>query len=122
MSNVRNHEQVERFRRKQFQQIGIGAEAAFHYRRPAERGVTRANRDHVTILFGGLTLNHEALVQAGMEGLGYKVQRLPTPTRMDCQVGKEYCNPGQCNPSLLYRRHADQLPQIAPGRAGTERR
>jgi predicted nucleotide-binding protein (sugar kinase/HSP70/actin superfamily) len=72
-----------------------------HYRRPPERPLTRAARGQVTILFGGLTGCHEFLVEAGMQGLGYRVQRLPTPTRTDCQTGKEYCNPGQCNPSYF---------------------
>lgn len=101
MSELQHRELLEKFRRRQLQEHGLGAEAAPQYRRPVERPVTRAGRDQVTILFGGLTLGHEVLIQAGMEGLGYRVQRLPTPTKMDCQVGKEYCNPGQCNPSYF---------------------
>jgi predicted nucleotide-binding protein (sugar kinase/HSP70/actin superfamily) len=72
-----------------------------HYRRPAERPLAPAARGQVTILFGGLTVHHESLIEAAMAGLGYRVQRLPTPTRTDCQTGKEYCNPGQCNPSYF---------------------
>ncbi len=72
-----------------------------YYRRPIERPLTRAARGQVTILFGGLTRYHESLIEAGVSGLGYRVQRLPTPTRTDCQTGKEYCNPGQCNPSYF---------------------
>lgn len=101
MNSVRHSELLEGFHRKQLEEHGVKTETVRHYRRPDERPVTRAQRQQVTILFGGLTLAHESLVQAGMEGLGYKVQRLPTPTKMDCQVGKEFCNPGQCNPSYF---------------------
>ena len=101
MDNLCDRDRVDRFRRKQLQEHGLAGETVQQYRRPAEWPLTRAARGHVTILFGGLTLPHEALIQAGMEGLGYQVQRLPTPTKMDCQVGKEYCNPGQCNPSYF---------------------
>jgi len=72
-----------------------------HYRRPRERSSVRGRRDQVTVLFGGLTRRHEALIEAAIEGLGYKVRALPTPTKADCQTGKEYCNPGQCNPSYF---------------------
>lgn len=101
MGNLRDYEQVERFRRKQLQDHGLAGEAVEQYRRPAERPVNRAARGQVTILFGGLTRPHETLIQAGMEGLGYQVQRLPTPSKSDCQTGKEYCNPGQCNPNYF---------------------
>lgn len=101
MDNLQDRDRVDRFRRNQLLERGLAGERVQQYRRPVERPLTRAARGQVTILFGGLTLPHEALIQAGMEGLGYQVQRLPTPTKMDCQVGKEYCNPGQCNPSYF---------------------
>jgi predicted nucleotide-binding protein (sugar kinase/HSP70/actin superfamily) len=101
MIDLRHRELVEGFRRKQLHENGLTADSAPHYRRPAERPISRAGRDQLTILFGGLTRSHEQIIQAGMRGLGYRVQRLPTPTRADCQVGKEYCNPGQCNPSYF---------------------
>jgi predicted nucleotide-binding protein (sugar kinase/HSP70/actin superfamily) len=101
MGNLRDRDRVDRFRRKQLLEQGLAGEAVRQYRRPVERPLTRAARGQVTILFGGLTLPHETLIQAGMQGLGYRMQRLPTPTKMDCQAGKEYCNPGQCNPSYF---------------------
>lgn len=72
-----------------------------HYRRPEERPFTREERDRVTLLFGGLTKRHEVLIQAAVEGLGYKVAILPTPGRTDYCAGREYCNKGQCNPSYF---------------------
>jgi predicted nucleotide-binding protein (sugar kinase/HSP70/actin superfamily) len=82
-------------------------EAAFkrrpgrHYRRPEERPFTREERERVTLLFGGLTRRHERLIQATVEGLGYKVVMLPIPGRADYCTGREFCNKGQCNPSYF---------------------
>jgi len=70
-----------------------------HFRRPVERDVTRPERDNVTFLWGGLTARHEALITAAMQGLGYRVQLLPTPTKADFQTGREYGNNGMCNPA-----------------------
>jgi len=76
--------------------MGIG-----HYIRPVERPFTRAERERVTCLFGGLTARHDALILAAFRGLGYRGARIPTPTKADFQTGKEYCNPGMCNPAYF---------------------
>jgi predicted nucleotide-binding protein (sugar kinase/HSP70/actin superfamily) len=68
------------------------------YRRPVERPFTRAERGHVTLVFGSLSEAHDRLLKATLQGLGYRADRLPTPSRGDLQVGREYCNAGQCNP------------------------
>src|SRR5678816_1435830 len=70
-----------------------------HFRRPEERPFTRAERDRVTLLFGGLTMRHESLLLAALRGLGYRVALIPTPCKADFQAGKEYGNNGQCNPT-----------------------
>lgn len=79
----------------------LADEPARHFRRPTERAFTREQRGQVTVLFGGLTVRHEQLIDAGMEGLGYKVQVVPTPVKADFQAGKEYGNNGQCNPTYF---------------------
>ena len=43
---------------------GLASEPIAHFRRAAERPFTAAERDHVTILYGGLTRTHERLIQA----------------------------------------------------------
>lgn len=78
-----------------------GLPEVHHFRRPLERPFLAHERDQVTILFGGLTSNHEALIQAGFQGNGYRCERLPTPDAAACQLGKEYGNNGQCNPSYF---------------------
>jgi predicted nucleotide-binding protein (sugar kinase/HSP70/actin superfamily) len=72
-----------------------------HFRRPVERPFTRSEREHVTLLFGGLTMRHDLLLLAGLEGLGYRVAHIPVPRKADFQAGKEYGNNGQCNPTYF---------------------
>ncbi len=83
------------------QRAGLASSATEQYRLPPERPFTAAERDHVTILFGGLTERHEQLIQATFESCGYRAQRLPPPDLGACLVGKQYCNNGVCNPAYF---------------------
>lgn len=58
-------------------------------------------RDHTTILVSGLTMAHDKFVQAGLEGLGYKIKALDCPDNESLQFGKEFGNRGQCNPTYF---------------------
>ena len=84
-------------------QAAGGAErpAFNHYRRPIERPFTAEERGRVTILFGGLTSKHEELLRAVFEGAGYLCDVLPAPDLSACQLGREYGNVGQCNPTYF---------------------
>ena len=72
-----------------------------HFRRPAEHPFTADQRERTTILFGGLTAAHERLIEAVFHGSGYRCRRLPSPTLAAFHLGREYCNPGQCNPTYF---------------------
>jgi len=72
-----------------------------HYKQPVEYGFTRSQREHTTVLFGGLTWSHERLIKGAWEGLGYKCEVLPCPDVAAFQTGKEYGNNGQCNPTYF---------------------
>jgi predicted nucleotide-binding protein (sugar kinase/HSP70/actin superfamily) len=74
---------------------------AHHFRRPVERSFTAAERRKVTILIGGLTWKHEKVMQAVFAGCGYKCKILPVPNVAAFQLGKEYGNNGQCNPTYF---------------------
>jgi predicted nucleotide-binding protein (sugar kinase/HSP70/actin superfamily) len=76
-----------------------------HFRRPVERPFTAAERNRVTILFGGLTWKHEWLIRSAFESAGYKVELLPTPDVAGFQLGKEFGNNGQCNPTYFMVGH-----------------
>ena len=76
-----------------------------HFHRPVERPFTAAERHSVTILFGGLTWKHEWLIRSAFQSAGYKVELLPTPDVAGFQLGKEYGNNGQCNPTYFMVGH-----------------
>jgi len=69
-----------------------------HYRRPHERPFTAEERTGTTILVGGLTQKHEALLRAVFERNGFRMKSLPDSTKKSFRTGKEYCNNGLCNP------------------------
>lgn len=72
---------------------------ANHYKKPEELPFTREQKDRTTILFGGLTLNHEHLLKGALKGIGYNADYLSIPDNNALQTGKEYGNRGQCNPT-----------------------
>src|ERR1700738_5028410 len=71
------------------------------FKKPVERTFTAAERDYVTILFGGLTWKHEEMIKAVFHGSGYRCENIPTPIVDDFQAGKEFGNNGQCNPTYF---------------------
>jgi predicted nucleotide-binding protein (sugar kinase/HSP70/actin superfamily) len=100
-----NHERVEKLlaaeRRRLEEQAGLTRPNIRHFHRPVERPFTAEERDKVTLLFGGLTWKHEALMKAVFEGNGYRCQPLPVPDVAAFQTGKEFGNNGQCNPTYF---------------------
>jgi predicted nucleotide-binding protein (sugar kinase/HSP70/actin superfamily) len=75
--------------------------AASQYRRQPDRPFTADERGRVTIIIGGLTWKHEWLIRSVFESVGYKVALLPSPDVAGFQIGKEYGNNGQCNPTYF---------------------
>ncbi len=88
-------------RERMMREAGLRVGPVSHFKRPKERAFTKAERGNVTIWLGGLTLRHEQLIVAGLEGLGYRVGLIPTPVKADFQAGKEFGNNGQCNPTYF---------------------
>ncbi|MCI0423188.1 MAG: hypothetical protein L0312_28855, partial [Acidobacteria bacterium] len=72
-----------------------------HYEAYKPRPFTRAERDKVTILFGGLTWKHERLVQGAFHNQGYKAEPLPNVARPDLDAGKEMIDVGACCPTIF---------------------
>src|SRR5437868_5206853 len=83
------------------QEAGIAQKQVHHFHKPIERAFTADQRNRTTLLFGGLTWKHEKLVHGALEGLGYKCEVVPTPNVKAFQLGKEYGNNGQCNPTYF---------------------
>jgi predicted nucleotide-binding protein (sugar kinase/HSP70/actin superfamily) len=82
-----------------------------HFKRPAERAFTAAERDKVTILIGGLTWKHEWLIKSVFEAAGYRTEIMPVPDVPAFQLGKEFGNNGQCNPTYFMTGHLIQFLQ-----------
>jgi len=83
------------------QEAGLVQREVHHFHKPIERGFTADQRKNTTLLFGGLTWKHEKLVHGALEGLGYRCEVVPTPDVKAFQLGKEYGNNGQCNPTYF---------------------
>lgn len=66
-----------------------------------ERLFVAEERPTTTVLVGGLSPTHDYLVEATLQNLGVKAQKL-TPTALeDFHSGREYGNNGLCNPSYF---------------------
>jgi predicted nucleotide-binding protein (sugar kinase/HSP70/actin superfamily) len=78
-----------------------GLDQPTHFHRPIERAFTGEERSRVTILFGGFTWKHEDLIRAVFQGCGYRCEKLPVPDVPAFQIGKEFGNNGQCNPTYF---------------------
>ena len=63
--------------------------------------VKRAERANVTLLISGLTKAQDFLVEAGIRSNGYKVENIGCPDTEGLQLGKEFGNRGQCNPTYF---------------------
>jgi len=80
---------------------GLQTKERHHFKRPAERPFTKDQRGQTTLLFGGLTWKHEKLVHGAFEALGYKAEIVPAANVAAFQLGKEFGNNGQCNPTYF---------------------
>jgi predicted nucleotide-binding protein (sugar kinase/HSP70/actin superfamily) len=80
---------------------GPAASRLRHYQRPVERPFAASDRSRVTILLGGLTALHDALLPAVFATAGYHCVSLPAPDITAFQLGRQYCNVGQCNPAYF---------------------
>ncbi len=81
--------------------MGLDSGPVRHFKRPVERPFNAEERGKVTILFGGLTWKHERVIQAVFQGCNYRCEVMPVPNVSAFQLGKEYGNNGQCNPTYF---------------------
>ncbi len=103
---------VEAERERLEQRAGLRTtRQAQHFKRPSERAFTAAERDQVTILIGGLTWKHEWLIKSVFEAAGYRTAIMPVPDVPAFQLGKEFGNNGQCNPTYFMTGHLIQYLQ-----------
>ncbi|MFB3066890.1 MAG: activator of (R)-2-hydroxyglutaryl-CoA dehydratase [Planctomycetota bacterium] len=91
---------VEQERARLLKEAGL-SESRKLFQRPVERPFTADQRAHTTLLFGGLTVKHEELIKGSLAGMGYTCENMPIPDVKAFQLGKEYGNNGQCNPTYF---------------------
>ena len=100
---IRSGQQIQELLAKERLRLleSAGLSTRCHFRRPAERPFTAEERNRVTILFGGLTWKHEKFIQAVFQGSGYRCECLPNPDLRAYHLGRQFGNPGQCNPAYF---------------------
>ncbi|MBK9974209.1 MAG: 2-hydroxyglutaryl-CoA dehydratase [Planctomycetes bacterium] len=91
--------ELARYEAQMRSELGLEADDTRQFTRPEERPFLKQTRESTTILFGGLTVAHDQLIQQAVRGLGYKVQPLDVPDNKALTIGKEFGNRGQCNPT-----------------------
>ncbi len=70
-----------------------------HFIKPKEFYFYASQKEKSSILISGLTEAHEEMLLGHFRSFGHKIERMPTPDFDSFQIGKEYCNRGQCNPA-----------------------
>ncbi|CAN7510699.1 hypothetical protein LJR084_003655 [Variovorax sp. LjRoot84] len=94
-------QELGRYERQQRARLGLPEEPAAHWHDPNPKRFTRAQREHTTLLCGGLTQAQDLLIQGALRGIGYRVKVLDTPDNEALRVGREFGNRGQCNPTYF---------------------
>ncbi|MFO0550244.1 MAG: 2-hydroxyglutaryl-CoA dehydratase [Polyangiaceae bacterium] len=87
------HAQAERER------LGIKAERKQWVDEMLDPQIRRKERENITLLISGLTAAQDFLTEGALRGLGYKVEYIGMSDNAGLQVGKEFGNRGQCNPT-----------------------
>jgi predicted nucleotide-binding protein (sugar kinase/HSP70/actin superfamily) len=93
--------ELRAFEESERQRLGMKAERRQWVDSMLDLKMTRKERDHVTLLIAGLTAAQDFLCEGALGGLGYKVQYFGVADNAGLQVGKEFGNRGQCNPTYF---------------------
>lgn len=111
MSIVKNKEQTQNersledelylFRLEQEKALGLSQNKKDQWFDPVPRQFLAKDRTTTTLLFGGLTMAHDYLVEGALKGLGYRVKHMDCPDSESLRYGKEFGNRGQCNPTYF---------------------
>jgi predicted nucleotide-binding protein (sugar kinase/HSP70/actin superfamily) len=93
--------ELKRFEEEERKRLGLDVKTDHWIEDMAGLTFTKKEKAKITMLVGGLTMAHDFFVEAGLRGAGYNVQMLECPTNEGLQVGKEFGNRGQCNPTYF---------------------
>ena len=92
--------ELAKFEAEEIARLGI-PKAEHWVDRMLDAGFTKSERSNITLLMGGLTVAHDALISAGLSNIGYNIRPLDSPNNEAYQLGKEFGNRGQCNPTYF---------------------
>lgn len=92
--------ELAKFEAEERQRLGLGVEQQW-VEDMADLGFTKSEKSKITLLVGGLTMAHDYLVEGGLQSLGYNVLAMDVPDNAALQVGKEFGNRAQCNPTYF---------------------
>ncbi|MBK7756836.1 MAG: 2-hydroxyglutaryl-CoA dehydratase [Deltaproteobacteria bacterium] len=90
--------ELSEFSRAEADALGLGRA---QWRDRVNTTFTASQRGTTTIWVSGLTIAHDELVVQALKGLGYQVAMLESPDNTALQLGKEFGNRGQCNPTYF---------------------
>ena len=93
--------ELRAFEESERERLGIKAERKQWADTMLRPEVKRKERQNITLLCGGLTAAQDFLVEGALKGQGYSVKHLDVPDNAALQVGKEFGNRGQCNPTYF---------------------
>ncbi|WP_141433201.1 2-hydroxyglutaryl-CoA dehydratase [Bacillus sp. 03113] len=93
-------EELNRFKKEQEAELGLN-QTKNQWFDPVPRQFFAKDKASTTILFGGLTMAHDFLVEGALNGLGYHVKHMDCPDNDSLRYGKEFGNRGQCNPTYF---------------------
>jgi predicted nucleotide-binding protein (sugar kinase/HSP70/actin superfamily) len=92
--------ELERFEAEERARLGLGEAVAPQWADAmVDPTFLASERPKVTLLFGGLTVAHDFLIQAALRGMRYQARMLDCPDNEALRAGKEFGNRGQCNPT-----------------------
>ncbi len=92
--------ELKRFEAEERARLGLETDE-FWVEDMANLMFTKKEKGKITLLIGGLTMAHDYLVEGAFSSLGYNVVALDCPDNAALQVGKEFGNRAQCNPTYF---------------------
>ncbi|CAM4000850.1 2-hydroxyglutaryl-CoA dehydratase [Paenibacillus alkaliterrae] len=94
-------DELRKFQEEQEKELGLIQAGKHQWFDPVPRRFLTKDKASTTILFGGLTMAHDYLVEGALSGLGYRVRHMDCPDSDSLRYGKEFGNRGQCNPTYF---------------------
>ncbi|HRI63513.1 MAG TPA: 2-hydroxyglutaryl-CoA dehydratase [Polyangium sp.] len=93
--------ELQAFEEAERERLGIKKERKQWVDTMLDPQMRKSERKNVTLLVSGLTAAQDFLAEGALAGQGYNVINFGTPDNAALQVGKEFGNRGQCNPTYF---------------------